>query len=91
MVHFGQHWENRQWGIGNPDVNYDIYYPIPMSSTFIVLPTDSGMNEFSINTTHFVQPLSFGTLGFKVTEIFASGSLIVPRVDQYIAWLAIGI
>lgn len=79
-----------QWGIGNPDANCDIFYPIPMTSTFTVLPVDSGMEVFDIRHTHFVQPLSFGTRGFRVTEIFASGSLIVPREDQYISWVALG-
>lgn len=80
----------KQWGIGSPDVNWDIYYPIAMRSTFLVLPVDSGMDTFSVNTTHFAQMISYGTSGFKVTEIFAGGSLIVPRTDQYIAWFAVG-
>lgn len=79
-----------QWGIGNPNADYDIYYPIAMTSTFTVLPVDSGMDPFSVDTTHFAQMISYGTSGFKVTEIFAGDPLIVPRTDQYIAWFAVG-
>ena len=76
-----------QWGTAQPDSSYDIYYVLPLTTTFCCICEDGGS---TMESSQVPQIVGFGLNGFKVYERFIESHQITPIKDTYIIWFAIG-
>lgn len=79
MVHFGQHWENRQWGFSNSETT--VNFPITFGSVFIILGTKRAIQyEYAVAATDIT------TTKFFLSTRNGSGSSRVIACN----WFALG-
>ena len=80
MVHFGQHWENRQWGINTGGAVQTSTLPITFTNVFLAVASTS--NEWC-------SPGCSATNTTVTTRAYQSNKPDVPQSSD-VSWIVIG-